>query len=144
MEKVLGRTRIERSKKGYITLWECGGGYTSTGESRIICDRDGNPKKAIYIRKSGHLSNSRHALIVVESGDYIITAYHHRKDFTIKVHRIGGFVNWNDVEYALTEPLYEFYKGEWDKQLPECLNAAVQAAQDKASCYHCREPHYVL
>jgi len=131
--------RIERTKKGYPALWECGGGYTNTGEATIIAGKDGQPKKAVYIRGRGELANSFHALIILEVGDYIIEANHHREDFVIEIYKILDF----EEETAVVEQVNYFEMGEWDTELPAFLEAAVQAAMKKATCYHCRGPHYV-
>ncbi len=42
-----------------------------------------------------------------------------------------------------TELVAEFSRGEWDNDPPDFLSAAIEAAKDKATCYHCREPHFV-
>jgi len=131
--------KIERTRTGLPARWECGGSATNTGECTIIAGANGLPKKAVYIKRSGHLSNGRHALIIVEVGDYIIEAYHHRKDFTIRIHKILQF----DDEAAIVEQINRFSKNEWDAELPAFLEAAVEAAKDKATCYHCRSAHYI-
>lgn len=131
--------RIERTKKDYPALWECGGGFTNTGEATIIASPSGGPKRAIYIRNRGSLANSHHALIILEVGDYIIEANHHREDFEIEIFKILDF----EEETAVVEQTNCFSMGEWDAELPAYLEAAVQAAMQKATCYHCREPHFI-
>jgi len=140
MNKIL---RTERTKKGLPAYWEAGGGFTNTGEATIIAGKDGQPKKAIYVRGRGHLSNAHHALVLLGVGDYIIEANHHRKDFEIQIFRITDFEDSENETFAFVERVNRFDKGEWDAVLPAFLEAAVQAAVDKATCYHCREPHYV-
>lgn len=202
---------IERSKRGIPCLWESGGGYTNTGNARIITGKDGQPKKAIYIRRRGELANANHALIPLEAGDYIIEADHHRKDFHISLMRIvdieeqkektlgnsienltvaeyekkyptfgdlgeavvtgvngypikklpngnyvmakgrdeiWGYTIYPEIErmemYAITETIASFSRGEWDIELPTFLEPAVQAAMAKATCYHCRKPHFIV
>jgi hypothetical protein len=131
---------IERTKKGLPALWEAGGGYSNTGDATIIAGVDGQPKKAIYVRSRGHLANGEHALIPIAVGDYIISADHHRGDFEIFVYRITEILK----EEVSIEKIAEFSNGEWDAELPAYLEAAVQSAVEKATCYHCREPHYVV
>lgn len=153
MEKI----RLDRTnRKGYPAFWEAGGGYSNTGEASIIADRNGQAKRAVYVRRRGHLANDRHALILVDRGDYIVKACHHRKDFVIEIYQVMDFeheekeiVNSsNEVvkfEYknAIVEKIFVFDKGEWNADLPEYLEAAVEAAKDKALCYHCRRPHFI-
>jgi hypothetical protein len=131
--------RIEKTKKGSPAYWEAGGGYSNTGGATIIANKDGQPKKAIFVRRGGELANSEHALIILEVGDHIIFASHHRGDFEIFVYRITEILK----EEASTEKIAEFSSGEWDAELPAFLEAAVQAAMGKATCYHCRAPHFI-
>lgn len=132
---------IERTKKGLPALWEYGGGKTNTGNSQIIANADGSPKKPVYIRRSGTLANSDHALFIITPGDLIIQAYHHRKDFTIRVFRIAGIRE--DEDTAILEQIFLYDMGEWDIEPPEYLLPAIEAAREKATCYHCRSPHYI-
>ena len=134
------KIEIERTKKGYPAFWEVGGGFTNTGYSYIVANKDGQPKKAIFVRNRGHLANGEHALIPIAVGDLIINADHHRSNFKIFVYRITDFLE----EEALVERIAKFSKGEWDTELPVYLEAAVQAAIKKATCYHCREPHFIM
>lgn len=133
--KTLG---IEKTKKGLPAMWECGGSGRNTGTATIIADLNGGRKKPIYVRKKGTLSNDRHALFVVQEGDLVIEASHHREDFTIKVFRITNFT----ATEALVERLYCFDCGEWDSTPSSNYLAAIQAAQEKALEYHCRRPIY--
>lgn len=203
------KIEIEKTKKGFPAYWEGGGGFTNTGEATIIAGKDGQPKKAIYIRRRGHLANSNHALIILEVGDYIIEANHHRRDFEIVIYKVidfelenGSYITtgktltrmtvdqfaekYGELEkYEKLNGFYEMYKidekvvasarsadvdqieilelkeetyermyavvkqvncfsrGEWDAELPAHLETAVQAAMEKATCYHCREPHFI-
>lgn len=134
---------IERTKNGYPALWESGGGRSNTGEATIIASPSGEPKKAIYIRSRGSLANAHHALVILEVGDYILEANHHRKDFNIYVYKILDFKSKATEEVATVEQVYEFSKGKWDKEPPAYLEQAVYTAMYKATCYHCREPHYI-
>lgn len=135
---------VDKTKKGYPAYWEAGGGYTNTGYATIITTRDGQPKKAVYIRGRGELANSEHALVILEKGDHIIKTSHHRRDFTIKIFRILSFEKEKGEIYALIKQVNCFNMGEWDAELPAHLEAAVHAAVEKATCYHCREPHFII
>lgn len=135
---------VESTKKGYPACWESGGGYKNTGDATIVAGKEGQPKKAVYIRRRGELANSPHALIILEVGDYIVEAHHHREDFTIELFKVLDFEEKNDETFAIVEPVNRFDRGEWDAELPAFLESAVQAAVDKATCYHCREPHFAI
>jgi len=132
---------IERTKKGYPAFWESGGGYTNTGEATIIANKDGQPKKALYVRGRGELACGHHALVILEVGDYIIKASHHRGDFEIQIYEILELKTEETI--AVIEQINCFSWGEWDAELPAYLEDAVQAIMEKATCYHCREPHYI-
>ncbi len=134
---------VDKTKKGYPALWECGGGHRNTGYSTIITGKGGQPKKAIYVRGRGELANSEHALVILEKSDYIIKTSHHRRDFRIEIFKITGFEDKQEEKYAIVEQVNCFSWGEWDIELPAHLKDAVQAAMDKATCYHCREPHFI-
>lgn len=140
MEKIL----IERTKKGYPAFWESGGGYTNTGEATIIANKDGRPKKAVYVRGRGELANSHHALVILEVGDYIVQANHHREDFNISILKVLGFEEKEEETYAVVEQVNYFSTGEWDAELPTSLETAVETAIEKATCYHCREAHFIV
>jgi len=133
------KIKIEKTKKGFPAFWEAGGGRTNTGEATIIASSNGGPKKPIYIRHRGSLANAEHALFILEVGDYIIFANHHREDFEIEIFEVVGF----EEETAVTKRVNYFSDGEWDAELPAYLEQAVHTAMFKATCYHCREPHYI-
>lgn len=131
--------KIERTKKGHPALWESGGGYTNTGEAVIIANADGTPKRPVYIRRRGSLACDNHALFVIREGDMVIETNHHRRDFVIRIWRIDQILE-DEAQFTLVN---EYSQGEWDTELPAYLEAAVQAAVEKATCYHCREPHFI-
>jgi hypothetical protein len=137
--------QITRSKSGSPCLWESGGGWSNTGSATIVAGSDASPVKPIYIKGRGDLACNKHALIPVRIGSVVVDADHHRQDFRIAVWQIQEIGN----ETASAALIAEFDQGEWefcDSAHPEFadhLTAAIDAAQRKATCYHCREPHYV-
>jgi hypothetical protein len=135
-----GTIPIKRSRRGLPCLWEAGGGFTNTGRAIIIADKHGRPKSPIYVRGGGSLSCAEHALIPIEVGDYVIKAHHHRKDFEIVVYRI---LNIGEEE-AEVEIVMDYRMNEWAPQEPSGdIAKAVEAARQKATCYHCRKAHYI-
>lgn len=135
---------LERTKTGLPCAWERGGGYTNTGESVVIASADGSPKKATYVRTAGHLSNGNHALFVVEKGDIVVMAWHHRHDYTIKVFRIVEIRETDKGFVATLDIINKYDRGEWDKDEPAGkIGDAVEAAAYKAAHYHCRSPYYL-
>jgi len=137
--------KITQTKKGYPAVWESGGGATNTGEATIVASPDGSPKKPVYIRKRGSLCCSEHALFIVHIGDMVVEANHHRRDFTILVKKIVEIEKNENGEYSISSvPIASFDNGEWDnEEVKQKYSAAIDAAMEKATCYHCREPHYI-
>jgi len=148
------KIEIEKTKRGSPALWERGGGYTNTGFAQIVANPDGSPKHPVYIRRRGTLANAEHALFIVQPGDLIIQAEHHREDFNINVYRITNITE----EEAKLELLANYSQNQWDnEEIEEAMEAvkqnnnhslyniayAILIAKEKATCYHCREPHYV-
>lgn len=134
----------ETTKRGLISLWECGGGCCNTGEATIITRPDGSKPTAVYIPRGGHLSNGNHALIPVHTGYYIIKSWHHRKDFEHIIYKILKTFSEEGkgkIEVFMTN---QREWGEWSTPLPDELKAAVAAAEEKATDYHCRKPYYVV
>lgn len=137
---------ISYSKKGIPCVWEQGGGFTNTGSAVIVADSVGRPKRPLYIRRRGSLACDYHALIPITTGDVVVTADHHRKDFTIEVVRIIEIPSKKDETdkgEANAEIISRYDAGEWVPELPIEFFDAVQAAKNKAVCYHCREPHFI-
>jgi hypothetical protein len=77
----------------------------------------------------------------VRVGDLVVRASHHRGDFDIEILRIVEISG----DEAVVEAVADFRRGEWAPAEPDgAVAEAVKAARRKATCYHCREPHYVL
>lgn len=133
------------SRTGIPCLWEEGGGWSNTGEAVIVSAPDASPMKPIYVRKSGSLACAKHALIPVNVGSVVIEIHHHRRDFSICVWKIKSI----EETKAKAEMIAGYSMGEWvfctepHPEVADHLHAAIEAAHEKATCYHCREPHYV-
>ena len=143
---------LEVTKSGKFGLWEWGGGFTNTGDATIICNSDGSPKRAVFIKKRGHLACESHALVLVNLNDYIINIFRRRERYTIRIYQITEFkksehivsdgrtlVSW----CAVANEVYNYSQGEWYPEKPDFLEQAIEAGKEKSNCYHCREPHYV-
>ncbi|MEM1792666.1 MAG: hypothetical protein QXE92_00300 [Thermofilaceae archaeon] len=127
-----------------LCAWEKGGAGCNTGSATVIAGSQGEAKKAIKVRTSGHLAGREHALIPVEIGDHIIFAFAFKRKCIVEIYRVVGFdvarkaiISKKVVEVegqAIEEVL---------QKLPENLVKAASAAIAKAHCYHCREPHYI-
>lgn len=131
--------RLSRTQGEKPAVWERGGGYSNTGTAQVVCGSRGERLPATYIRTKGSLACSEHALVRVKEDDYVLHATHHREDFTIRVVRIVGLEG-----DGLFEDVATFNEGEWHPVIPDVVEEAVRAVKAKATCYHCREPHYIL
>lgn len=138
--------KLTISRTGIPCLWESGGGSTNTGEATIIAGKIGLPLFPIYIRERGPLACENHALIPVTAGCFVVKAIHHRRDFTVQIWRILNIID----DTAQAELAWEYSEGQFGDPasyigslLLQNLKAAMNAAVEKATCYHCREPHYI-
>ncbi len=131
---------IELTKKGHPALWEKVGGMSNTGYATIIAGVKGEKLTPAYVNRRGHLACGKHALFIIKEGYHIILSDHHRRDFEIEVYRITSIDKKEQL--ANLEMVCEYSQGEWDVKPPKFLYNAIDAAVDKASCYHCRETHY--
>lgn len=138
------KMKLEVTKKGYPALWECGGGYTKTGGCTIIAGRHGERLVATYVRHGGHLACCNHALFIVEAVYHVIQAYQHCGDYEISVYKISSIDRDGDVRYANLTQVNEYSCGEWDIEPEPFLAEAINAAIEKADCYHCGSMHYGL
>ena len=136
----LKKVRIVRTKSGEPALWEEGGGHRNTGEATIIASPEGEPLRPLYVRRRGHLANGEHALLPIRPGTIVVEANHHHQDFHIQIWEVLGI----EDDKAVLGLVAEYRRGEWDHvPIPEKYRPAIEAAKEKATCYHCREPHFI-
>jgi len=148
-EKVTAEDIIKAGLTPRLVLWEGGGNHTNIGSARIICGLKGEKLAPVYIRRRGSLACSAfHAKFIAWPGQKLIQvdAEHHRGDFSITIDEI-----YLDKSFlGKTKRLWqgqEIDKSNIEEYLPSKLDRyldAVKAAMNKATCYHCREPHYIL
>jgi len=127
------------TRKGHPAAWECGGGASNTGDSQIVTGADGQPLTPVYVRRRGHLACEQHALFLVREGFFKINADHHRGDFELQIYICVCAKLHAAPEWKL---IHSFKEGEWDTTPPVKLGKGVDAAQEKALCYHCRCLHF--
>lgn len=134
----MAELRLAWTKHGSPAMWERGGGYSNTGDAQVIADREGKPKRPVFVRRRGHRACLEHALVVVCPGDYVVQAERRRREhYVVRIYRL--------VRLGAVSVLAELVAESEDGlgEVPEFLAGAVEAAREKAACYHCREPHYV-
>jgi hypothetical protein len=135
--------KFEKSRSGKAVYWEEGGASSNTGSSSIICSADGSKKTALFFKRGGHLSNDKHALFIVDTGDFLINVYQHRGDIDISVTQVWDIIETD--EKCITRKVINisnFKNEEWDIEPPACIDSAIRAAVNKAFDYHCRSAYY--
>ena len=100
----------------------------------MICNRNYNKKKAVFVFTRGDLACKTHAIVPVAVGDHVVQVERNRKtcnvcDFEVKA------INENKVTLRVVHKgvLNTDYRG----------NKAVEAAIEKSNTYHCREAIYI-
>lgn len=117
------------SKSGIPCLWECGGGWSNTGNTQIISNSSGNAKRPLHVRTHGDLCCENHALIPVVVGDHIVTADRHHDNVNVVVYRITAIGADKATMVSIDN-------------VP-VLENAIEAAVAKSYDYHCRRPYYI-
>jgi hypothetical protein len=140
--------KISATNRGFPAMWESGGGLSNTGYSQIITDRQGEPRRPVFVRNRGDLACKEHALITVHEGFYIVKAGRHHDDYSFSISRIVT-TKVRDLDgkkweaTADVELLNSFRNNAWEKPLDPKLEAAVKAARRKTQEYHCRSPYFI-
>lgn len=120
-------TLVTATRRGKPAVWESGGGCTNTGRATVAALPDGGRPRAIFVTRRGHRANGLHGLVPLWRGMWVVEAEWSRRDgFTVKTSRWNG----RALEEVATPP--------------ERLMAAIQAAKEKATCYHCRCLHWAV
>jgi len=94
------------TKNNYIAVWEQWGAGQNTWKSQIICNMKWKPKKPIYVKNSGHLSNSAHGLFIINPWDYIITCdWWNKRDeeFNVEIYQIISVWKITDKEIEIAK-----------------------------------------
>lgn len=122
------------SKSGICCLTEAGGSMSSTGEATIICNKEYNKKKAIYIFTKGDIACKDHAIIPVVVDDHVIYVDRHNNTCNVYDFKIIDIIR-NKAVLLLTnnKVVSTDYEG----------NSAIEAAITKSLDYHCRKTYYI-
>jgi len=139
------------SRSNLFCTWECGGSYSSTGAARIICTGSGSPKRPVYLEIHKSRSGSRHALLPVRKGDYIVDLLRHRNDIAVIIRRLfevpqiesDGKREIEGLKLGPNNLALVACGGNEMRYVDEAYQLAVQAALEKSECYHCHGPHFV-
>lgn len=77
------------TKSGILAMWVGGGSLTSRGEFHTLVNKNFQPKKAIFIKRSGHLAASTAQAIVGLNKEDILLKGYHRRDVSKKAWEVG-------------------------------------------------------
>ena len=130
---------VGRSKSGLPTITESGGGATNTGNADVICGPNGEKVKPLFVPRG--YSNGDHALFVARVGMHIVSASHSRRGESATVYKITAIGDGDRQDDLVTDVVGEYEDG--DGNIPDFLQAAVDAALEKSHCYHCRSAYFV-
>lgn len=132
---------LEMTKTGKAAAWERGGGFSKTGASVIWTGLDGKPLRPLFVRRKGERACKEHALLPINVGYFCIKATRNAVTIFV-VENLGKRFVRSPFRADWVATLKKVYQGPADGA-PEFLKAAAKAAVEKASCYHCRTPHYI-
>jgi hypothetical protein len=134
----------ERTAKGYPALWEQGGGASNTGEAQIVTGPRGEKLKPVYVKSKGHRACGQHALFIVQPQYHIVKVWYWNKQdppYAVSVYQISQIMEFVENPDSNEKKLLAITQ---EVKPTEFLQPAIEAAMDKARCYHCRKPHYAL
>jgi len=122
----------------HIDVEETGGGTTNTGDANIVASPNGG---ALRPYRRGGYCGGPHAYFAIPDKVATVKAERNREGTVIFIeeHKIAREGNIARIVSS------ELWRG-MAEELPELFSHfkdAVEAALQKASCYHCREPHFI-
>ena len=125
---------VQLSKTGISCLYESGGSMSNIGEATIMCNKDYNKKKAIYIFTKGDIACKEHAIIPVDINDHVIYVERHNNTCNVYDFKIVSI-----IDNKATLVVYDCITVGTDYN----VNHAIEAAIAKSLDYHCRQPYYI-
>lgn len=132
---------VDKTKAGFVSLWEEGGAGTNTGKATIIAKPDGSKPTAVYIPRGGHLACGQHALIPVHPGYLVVKTSQWRGEYDHKIYKVIRLIPGEQPQVEV-ELINEFSRGEWNQPLTDAEAKVVEVAEKKAQDYHCREAYF--
>ena len=124
-----------------LVLTEEGGGYTSRGDALVVCGMHGEPLFPFYSPRGK--ANTVHAKFTVRTA-IIVQVYrlHDTRDIAMFKVGVDGMARFSIEEiWWVNTTTLEIYSCIKNKVLD--FKAAILAANDKSTCYHCRHAHYI-
>jgi hypothetical protein len=130
--------KVGRSKSGLPTVTESGGGMTNTGFATIVCGKNGERLKPLFVPRG--YSNGDHAIFVVKPAEtHLIRASRGKWGEGVSVEKV---IKIDEDDSLITEVIGEYENG--DGNIPLCFKVASAVALKKTRAYHCRSPHYII
>jgi len=122
---------IGKTKKGYLCLYESGGGRTRTGGATVITGKNGERLKPICVFRKGN-SKRQHAVLPANEGNFIINYSRDKSGERYIIYEIVKIDRKTNTAF--------FRKVE---NAPAFLKEAMEVVKEKASIYHCKKAMYV-
>ena len=131
-----------RTKSGLIAIWERGGAELTKGRATILCTPNGHKPTAVFIRKTGDLANSNHALIPVYPGYLILQGERQETKYVIRIYKVLK-VNAGDKPNVDARQI-NFLRddGTWYHPLAKKYQEAVEELMFKLNDHHCRRVYF--
>lgn len=124
-----------------LVLWESGGATSSKGYAKCIAKQNGDPMKPVFVRERGNLANSDHAMFVAKKAAICEVSQWAGENIKLSIVKIKG-------KKIMEEELWNVEDINYDKNIvPKRFVKyipLIDATVNKAHCYHCRSPHYMV
>lgn len=112
-------------------FWEQGGfnRKRNKGNSIIVADFKGDPKKPIFIKTKGSLCNGKHALFPIKTNDLLIETFADGENTQTTIYKI----------ISINEATQTLITEEINVDIPNAINKSIE----KALCVNCKEVKYM-
>ena len=136
------KINVEETRTGRPCVWEEGGGRTRSGHAVLVTDSKGEPLKPLYVQGKGIRVCSKHALMPLVEGGYVIAVEYKGPQGLLEVYQAVLCEESPGLELQLVQSV-DGLQDPPQGILPSFLYKAVSAAWRKARMYHCRSVTYV-
>ncbi len=129
---------LQLTKTKKVAIWERGGMSETTGAAIVVARADGSRKNSIAVNS---IPNGRHALILVNQNDIIVTVKYIDYMYKISIYRIQT-INVETRRASMLE-IATFDNLKWDDEIvAQTYSQVVEQAKKLATTKYCVEPVY--
>ena len=126
MEDITKKTiKIARTKTGSPCLWESLVNFDDLKRSTVILDREGNPKKAVFLNET----REKQALVPIIPGDHVAKSFEDKHGVAISVFRIEEISAMGNE--AVIVPVYRKSSLVSEYEVPEAYKSMVHYTVSK-------------